>query len=420
MDLEEAIEKVYEAHRVKSVNLPTAVVFERNNMLRDTIVDNLTKLHEKMPDDSFEELVEKAEENLSPGLLRYVVKFDTKDPHRILQVVDIMKNEGSVVAITELLDHKFEFSQFKILDVVEYFSKFHVGNLCASYFGKCFEEGHPEQAVEEMYWTLSDEEVKKTTEMYYRKKGFNSIIARIFHEAHAFSDAGIVSDIAKKLSSDDFREFVELDHKNDDYIKALASVIPTNRPELIQKTKEFLTKCLHKDCKYVDEAINGCYVKDNKYKSLVIDILDKYFDSELEAVALRINVGKLSHNDLYELLSDRAYNTICNSKDPYRACDRIIGNNYSDLRPMIDTDVLENVSYGDLDIVMRSYKIVMHIHNKRLQNNKIKICTEYFKEMNRAMKQVDDMKDKIKIMKQYSLEVESKIKNIAEELMFRA
>lgn len=122
--------------------------------------------------------------------------------------------------------------------------------------------------------------------------------------------------------------------------------------------------------------------------------------------------------DVEELNKPSVHSAIKRSKDPRAMFERILNNRYSMIRHEItDRDVLMEVTYDDLDYVCCSVRLIDEVHQDRERMDMTKILRGFFDEMNRAIKQGSNGKEKIGYMKRYCIEVRKQMEDNASELM---
>lgn len=154
----------------------------------------------------------------------------------------------------------------------------------------------------------------------------------------------------------------------------------------------------------------GAMKKDGSYPKL-LDIMEEYIDNYTEIGNYLEGLHMDSVDPDYdELLREETMNKIReNPNFLYK-----LSANYSDIRSRVDLDL----SHKEIDLIVNAYKLVETIHSSRQDKDKEKIKDEFYVELNRAISQSDNVKQKMRLLKQYCKEVTEQIKNNAEELMY--
>lgn len=149
----------------------------------------------------------------------------------------------------------------------------------------------------------------------------------------------------------------------------------------------------------------------------VANVLDKYYDNHSDVVA---EVLKEVDKDFYigEFMSTRAYNELKNSRDPKKTVEQIMENPYGDVIKWIkDSDVFDKIGYNDLKKIKSTVDFVMQVHSARANSQLNIIEYGFYEQLNRAVEQNSDYKDKIRSVRQYCNEVRDRVEDEAPELM---
>lgn len=148
-------------------------------------------------------------------------------------------------------------------------------------------------------------------------------------------------------------------------------------------------------------------------------VIEKYKDNKVDKIFSALRKGSEEPISLNQkiayLLEDRAYIQIEKSAANIH---HVIGGGYFDVLMEIDEEEVRNhVSYNDLGLIEETYKFVKEIHRKRSDANKLTIGTEFYKELNRAIGQGNDLKQKYGNIREYCADVKRIMREHAQELL---
>lgn len=147
-----------------------------------------------------------------------------------------------------------------------------------------------------------------------------------------------------------------------------------------------------------------------------LKIIEKYMRNYVKEVCEAIT--EIRTWDFKELMLDRNYNLISNSKNPKSLAKKILNNDYSKYRFKIrDYEVKQNISYSELDLIKDTHAFVLEVHKDRAIELKRTVSWEFYGEMNRAIDQGYNLVEKRRNLKQYCFEVMQKMRDKMEELM---
>lgn len=145
--------------------------------------------------------------------------------------------------------------------------------------------------------------------------------------------------------------------------------------------------------------------------------LRKYYSNHIkEFIDLLNQRGVIG--DYKELRRSDVYAKIENSNNPKRIIEKIYYKDYSSVRDNIqDDDVRNSISYNDMNNLVKMENFIHQIHKERKDDHRNQIVEGFYSELNRAIAQGGDLKQKISYVKQYCEEVRKKLKENTLELM---
>lgn len=173
----------------------------------------------------------------------------------------------------------------------------------------------------------------------------------------------------------------------------------------------------NKDHKNFSEAVSCLHfhaLKKNDFKDY-IDLFDKYIDNDEVFSYLYNSSGWYEH--VKELLTDRAYNHL---RKGLRAIQDILDTDFSVEEDRMDKEVYDKLSYKDMAYVKKTADFVREIHKNRGTSHKVEVIQNFYSEMNRAIAQADEFKEKRLNVLQYCTEVKQKmIENMRDLMVMR-
>lgn len=221
---------------------------------------------------------------------------------------------------------------------------------------------------------------------------------------------------------------VVLEHLESDKVKGIVAQYSLH--EHRNHAMRILSKYI--GTKYVDNAIDLLKNYINEDLSFLVNGIEAAIDDKAAFEVfdkykhiypkisrhLTDNKGKC---DLRGLLKENVLKATRDTNVAWKILDRILSKKYYEIKLQIDdSDVCEEISFTDMDIVSDTCKYLREIHAKREVDDYNKIIDGFFLEMNRAINQGRNLKQKLRYFKQYCFEVREQVKENVEELMYNA
>lgn len=270
---------------------------------------------------------------------------------------------------------------------------------------------------------------------------------RLYNTANTLHAATDVRKIAQRIMQKDICEVFDYYEPIPGFLAVYDSIIRKldNEDRLTAALKEMMDERTLKfiDSKKVDTVyairLVGHFANNNLFR--VINLIEKMEDSlSVRTVARALPLAKdldtalkvyekygandhISHviitseglYDLSVLLKDDVYEAV--QKDP-NIIVKYLCDKYGILRTRIkDQEFANDISFGDMDLIDETYSLVESIHGER-KKFYVELREGFYKELNRAIDQGRNFKSKSRNVRRYCNEVQSKIKQRAEELMF--
>lgn len=176
-----------------------------------------------------------------------------------------------------------------------------------------------------------------------------------------------------------------------------------------KKQVTYVLACLHSAAKNVHSAgyitlMHQIFNKYNKYSKIIDKAITDWFS---------INVSELLHKNAYDYIE--------RSIDKGAAIRKLIKTDYISIRSSIDDAIVsEELDYKDLDRMVSVENFIHEVHKRRDPDSLGKVHLGYYEELNRAVDQGRNLKEKIRYFRRYLNEVEQQMQDNVGELMYSA
>lgn len=155
------------------------------------------------------------------------------------------------------------------------------------------------------------------------------------------------------------------------------------------------------------------YSRESESDQLKLFKLLKHYENNHLAELCK-NISRKNRDDLDELFKPEAYKLI--EKNPV-FIEKIIKSSYHNLRERVTDEVKERLTYNDLDEMQQTWTTISEIHKGKSSYYRKMILKSYCDELNRAVNQGINPKEKIQFFRQYVREVRQRVIKNASDLM---
>lgn len=210
--------------------------------------------------------------------------------------------------------------------------------------------------------------------------------------------------------ADRIKPMIDNYHNKDFYCTIAESIRQTDLNKTEWDILDFL-EVYKEDTKHVQSTLWKAYnfgISEGKVANKVFKIAIKYKDNNFNKILPKLHLDYEICLD--EFLTDRAFNAIKEDPDFINA---LINKKYVSCLNLISY----KFEYDEMDIAIDTHNFIENFHRNRTIGQRMQIKNSFFDELNRAVEQGYNHKEKVEMMEIYCKEVKEQMLKRADEIM---